>query len=94
MCHAQGCNAQFILVMLLAIPYKLIISKEGFLLHSGDGDTGMKKVATLLVVALGLSACASTSGPQANASMDWGNISGAQVAKVNNIKSLISPGVY
>lgn len=54
----------------------------------------MKKVATLLVVALGLSACASTSGPQANASMDWGNISGAQVAKVNNIKSLISPGVY
>ncbi len=54
----------------------------------------MKKVATLAVVALGLSACASTSGPQVNASMDWSNISGAQVAKVNNIKSLISPGVY
>jgi hypothetical protein len=52
----------------------------------------MKKLAILTLVALGLSACAKTTTP--NGMMDWNNMGGAKVAKVNNIKSLISPGVY
>lgn len=52
----------------------------------------MKKLGMLMLLAIGLSACAKTSGAQP--SMDWSAMSGAKVAKVSNIKSLISPGVY
>lgn len=43
----------------------------------------------LLTTAFLASACAQSSTRSAT---DWGNISGTQVAKVSNIKSLISPG--
>lgn len=53
----------------------------------------MKKVALLAVIAVALSACAQSKAPSSGV-MDWSNVGGAKVAKVNNIKSLITPGFY
>lgn len=54
----------------------------------------MRQLGWIALVAFGLSACASNA-PQPRAKMDWNRINSApQVAKVSNMKSLISPGFY
>lgn len=54
----------------------------------------MRKLGWLALTLFALSACATTA-PQPRGTADWNQISmSAKVAKVNNIKSLITPGFY
>ena len=53
----------------------------------------MKRLGIVALILCGLSACAPTGAQQKTT--NWDQIGGqAKVAKVNHIKSLISPGFY
>lgn len=54
----------------------------------------MKRIGWALVLLMGLSACATNIPGNRVAKTDWNKLAGAKVAKVNNIKSLITPGFY